>query len=117
MPFTRPIIAGGDGSLVIGQIRSPNYQSGIQGWSIKKDGSAEFNNVTTNGDMFINFNNGTYDVKQAMASLAFSSQFGATEDLQANEVSTTSILPITNWNNLLLGNMDPLDPNYALSTS
>lgn len=43
MPFTRPIIAGGDGSLVIDQLKSPNYDPVAgDGWAIFKDGDAVF---------------------------------------------------------------------------
>jgi len=36
---------GGQGNIVVDQIKSPNFQHGIQGWSINKDGSAEFQDV------------------------------------------------------------------------
>jgi hypothetical protein len=48
MPFANPIIGGG-GSLVYPSIHSPNFIHNIGGWSIKKDGSAEFNNLTLRG--------------------------------------------------------------------
>jgi hypothetical protein len=34
-----------DGALVLGDIQSDTYESGVSGWSIKRDGSAEFNEV------------------------------------------------------------------------
>jgi hypothetical protein len=46
--FANPIIGGG-GSLVYPSIHSPNYAAGTSGWTIKKDGSAEFNNLTIRG--------------------------------------------------------------------
>lgn len=42
--FSNPIIGGG-GSLVYPSIHSPNFVHGSSGWSINKDGSAEFQNV------------------------------------------------------------------------
>lgn len=48
MPFSNPIIGGG-GALIRDSIQSPNYIAGSAGWAIKRDGSAEFNNVTVRG--------------------------------------------------------------------
>lgn len=48
MPFTDPII-GGSGVLVRSSIRSPDYVPGGAGWTINRDGTAEFNNVTVRG--------------------------------------------------------------------
>lgn len=42
-------IAGGQGNLVISALQSPNFEHGVQGWQIAKDGSAEFNNGTFRG--------------------------------------------------------------------
>lgn len=47
MPFNNPIVAGT--TLVRPAIRSPNYVTGISGWTINADGSAEFNNVVIRG--------------------------------------------------------------------
>lgn len=46
--FSDSIVAG-IGSLIRTFIKSPNYVAGVTGWSINKDGSAEFNNVTVRG--------------------------------------------------------------------
>lgn len=46
--FTDSIVAG-IGSLIRTFIKSPNFVTGVSGWSINKDGSAEFNNVTVRG--------------------------------------------------------------------
>lgn len=43
MPFSNPIVGGT--ALVRPAINSPNFQTGAQGWSINRDGSAEFNNI------------------------------------------------------------------------
>lgn len=46
--FSNPI-TGGQGQLDIPQIKSPNYVPGVSGWEIKRDGSAEFNNLSFRG--------------------------------------------------------------------
>lgn len=48
MGFSNPIIGGG-GALVYTSIKSPNFMTGLLGWIIRKDGSAEFNNLTIRG--------------------------------------------------------------------
>lgn len=48
MPFTNPIVAGED--LVRPSIRSPDYIPGVSGWTINRDGSAEFNNINIRGE-------------------------------------------------------------------
>lgn len=42
-------ILGGASRLIRKAIQSPNFTAGISGWSINKDGSAEFNNGTFRG--------------------------------------------------------------------
>lgn len=48
MTFSNPI-TGGQGALVRPAIKSPNYVPNVSGWSINKDGSAEFNDVVIRG--------------------------------------------------------------------
>lgn len=48
MPFTNSEVAGG-GKLTRFAIQSPNYAAGSAGWTINRDGSAEFNNITVRG--------------------------------------------------------------------
>jgi hypothetical protein len=48
MGFTDPII-GGAVKLIRNAIQSPNFITGVSGWTINKDGSAEFNNLTIRG--------------------------------------------------------------------
>ena len=48
MSFSNPI-TGGQGTLVRPAIKSPNYVAGSSGWTINRDGSAEFNNLTLRG--------------------------------------------------------------------
>lgn len=57
--FSNPIVGGG-GALVYPSIHSPNYSAPLQvGWSINKDGTAQFNGVTINGALGIGLNNGS----------------------------------------------------------
>jgi hypothetical protein len=46
--FNNSILAG-LGTLIRTMIQSPNYVTGVSGWTINKDGSAEFNNLTIRG--------------------------------------------------------------------
>jgi hypothetical protein len=48
VPFTNPIVAGN--SLIREAIQSPNFVSGSSGWSINKDGSAEFTDALIRGE-------------------------------------------------------------------
>lgn len=48
MAFTNPI-TGGQGALVRPAIKSPGFVTGVSGWTINRDGSAEFNNLTIRG--------------------------------------------------------------------
>lgn len=52
MAFSNPI-TGGQGALVRPAIKSPNYVTGVSGWSINKNGSAEFNNIVIRGGTVI----------------------------------------------------------------
>lgn len=51
MPFNNPIVAGE--TLVIPGVESDGYATGIDGWRIARDGTAEFNEVTVRGDVEI----------------------------------------------------------------
>jgi hypothetical protein len=54
MTFRDPIVGGN--TLIRDAIKSPNYVAGVSGWSINRDGTAEFNSVTVRGDLIL----GTY---------------------------------------------------------
>lgn len=58
MGFTNPIIGGAD-VLVREAIRSPNFVTGVSGWSINRDGSAEFNDAIFRGDVHVIDANGS----------------------------------------------------------
>lgn len=49
--FANPII-GGDGTLVYPAIHSPGFVTGVSGWSINRDDTAEFNNLVIRGTIF-----------------------------------------------------------------
>lgn len=55
MAFSNPV-TGGQGALVRPAIKSPDYAPGVSGWSINRDGSAEFNGLVVRGI----FNGTTY---------------------------------------------------------
>jgi hypothetical protein len=54
-------IAGGQGNLIITSLQSPNFESGVQGWQVAKDGSAEFNDLTIRGT----FNGTDFEINSA----------------------------------------------------
>jgi hypothetical protein len=49
--FSNPLVGGG-GALVYPSIHSPSFVHNVSGWTINKDGSAEFNNLTVRGTFF-----------------------------------------------------------------
>jgi hypothetical protein len=52
MAFGNAVVGGG-GELVRETIHSRNYVPGVSGWTINRDGTAEFSGVTVRGDLFI----------------------------------------------------------------
>lgn len=50
--FANPIIGGG-GALVYPSIHSPNFVPGIAGWSIDKNGAAQFDDLIINGNVTV----------------------------------------------------------------
>ncbi len=50
-PFTNPIVGGT--ALVRPAIKSPNYVPGVSGWSINRDGSAEFRDLTARATILL----------------------------------------------------------------
>lgn len=55
----------GEGAITNGKIgnyiRSNNYQAGVSGWNIPKDGSPEFNNGTFRGSLYANSGNFSFN--------------------------------------------------------
>jgi len=50
--FNNPIV-GGEDNLIREAIQSPNYVPGVSGWTINKDGSAEFNDGIFRGGIIV----------------------------------------------------------------
>jgi len=76
-------VAGGDGTLVVPALKSPDYVHGVSGWAIFRNGSVEFNSGTFRGtvtagtfegDNFAITNKGAffYDGPPGANNLAFS---------------------------------------------
>lgn len=59
MTFTDPII-GGESKLIRSAIQSPNYVPGVSGWTINRDGTAEFNSTTIRGELLVTDPDGSY---------------------------------------------------------
>lgn len=53
MAFSNPVVGGEGGELVRDSIKSRNFQTGVSGWIIRRDGSAEFNNVLIRGGLIV----------------------------------------------------------------
>ncbi len=51
MAFVNPVVAGEGGELIRESIKSPDYVEGVSGWIVRRDGSAEFNNVVIRVDV------------------------------------------------------------------
>lgn len=49
-PFTNAITGGG-GALVRPRIKSPDYVTGVSGWTVNQDGTAEFQDATIRGSL------------------------------------------------------------------
>lgn len=59
------------------QIKSSNYQQGVAGWAIDKDGNSEFNNTTVRGKLFASDIEGdvystlTWDIRSQQSHMAY----------------------------------------------
>lgn len=51
MPWQRPIVAGQE--LALNAIQSPEFVTGVSGWIIRRNGSAEFNDVVMRGSLIV----------------------------------------------------------------
>lgn len=70
MPFSNPIVGGT--VLIRPAIKSPNFITGVSGWSINKEGSAEFNDVVIRGSVNIGGNSFYYDPSPGLGNLVAS---------------------------------------------
>lgn len=65
-------LTAGMGSLVIPSVQSPNFLTGVSGWQIRKDGSAEFNNIVIRGGETIGGTTLGYNGTPALGNMALS---------------------------------------------
>jgi hypothetical protein len=66
-------LTAGNGSLVLPSLFSPGFVSGVSGWSINKNGSAEFNSITIRGSTIIGTLSLQYNGTPALGNLIASS--------------------------------------------
>lgn len=85
MGFQNPI-SGAQGALERQQIKSPNYVSGSAGWAIKRDGSAEFNNITIRGASSVGGEALWYNGTPALGNMIFSISAADYTDPYGNHV-------------------------------
>lgn len=75
-PNQNPIDFDSQGNMLIPSVQSPNYVTGSTGWAVKKDGSAEFNNLIIRGATTVDnvslYYNGTPAAGNLVASIAAS---------------------------------------------
>lgn len=115
-------LAGGV-TLVRPALQSPNYAAGVSGWSIKIDGSAEFNNVTVRGTLQSNnYVAGVSGWKLDQAGTAELNQLTARGTMQSsNYVAGTSGWKIDNTGtaelNQLTARGTVQSSNYAAGTT
>lgn len=81
--FSNPIIGGG-GALVYPAIKSPNFVTGVSGWRIAKNGSAEFSNVIIRNGQIISGSSLYYSGAPALGNLVASVSAAAGTDIYGN---------------------------------
>jgi hypothetical protein len=63
-------IAAADGSLIFPAIKSPNFVTGVMGWSLDRSGNIELNSATVRGSLISGGTDGSYVLIQNNASTA-----------------------------------------------
>ena len=86
--FSNPIIGGG-GALVYPAIHSPNFVTTVSGWTINKDGTAEFNSVTIRGGVLVSGTSLYYSGTPAAGNLIASISTAAGTDPFGNPYQPT----------------------------
>lgn len=114
MQFGNPIV-GGAGSLVRQSIHSPDYVAGVSGWTINKDGTAEFNSTTIRGDLRVVGANGSEVWIHEVDTSARIDVYSPSPDPLVNPGYIEGSLPFPTGPELTLvgptyGNTPPLDP-------
>jgi hypothetical protein len=75
----------GLGNLAIPQVQSPNFVTGVSGWIIRKDGSAEFNSVVIRGGIVVGGTQFNYSTSTPQANtLRYSQSSGGGQDSAGN---------------------------------
>lgn len=108
MTFTNSILGGT--TLARTDIRSEGFVTGVTGWIIRRDGTAEFSSVTIRGDVLVgNYPTGnyvairhTYAVDQAFPRVVFGTTLSETEDGYIGEFIATG-LPVLQYQSGNLG--------------
>lgn len=83
MPFRNSVVGGV--TLVRPAIRSPNFVTGVSGWSIDVDGSAEFNDITIRGGSVISGTSLWYSPSPGAGNLFLSIAAAAGTDAFGND--------------------------------
>lgn len=95
-------IAGGGGDLIATSVQNPDFVSGSAGWQIRKDGSAEFNNVTIRGGLIEGAPGLYYNGAPALGNLIVSIADAANTD----GVGNAYLAGVTNYFNLTAVNIN-----------
>jgi hypothetical protein len=82
--FRNPILGAGGSTLLRPAIQSPNYLTGVRGWAVKRDGSAEFNNIVIRGGTVVSGIALYYDGTPALGNLILSIAAAAGVDSLGN---------------------------------
>jgi hypothetical protein len=90
MPFTDPIVA--DTTLVRDSIQSPDYVVGSTGWTINRDGTAEFNNIYIRGTIEASDVDGSHVIIKDDHS-----GYGAFVELLPASISGHTVEPAAMW--------------------
>lgn len=93
MPFSNPIVAGEE--LIRTSIKSPGFTTGVTGWRIAADGSAEFNNLISRG--YVGGPQGNFDAVSANVSLRYQGvELQTILDAATNRISALEAALTTN---------------------
>lgn len=123
MPFRSSIVAGL--TLIRQAIRSQNYVSGVSGWSINSNGSAEFNNITVRNGTTVSGTSLYYNGTPASGNLVASISSTAGIDTFGNQYlagscvydTTNQIFAQLNAGSQIFGTMTAGVPNTSTAAS
>lgn len=97
--FRNPVV-GGQGALIRESIHSPNYVTTVQGWTINKDGTAEFQEIDIRGSVLAGDVNGSHIILDPDVEIGFNDGFLQAvlrmfPDLDVNMLMESMLGPIT----------------------